>query len=81
MKLSSGLERQWEWWAWPDSQMEGLRESRDSCTGDIYPGLREPETFPLRRLLDCFYLVCNWANSRQVLDFLLVLKYVEILVI
>ena len=45
-KLPGGLERQWEWWAQPDPQMEGLRESTVSWTGDLYTELREPETSP-----------------------------------
>ena len=45
-KLPGGLGRQWEWWASPDPEMEGLRESTVSWTGDLYPGLREPETSP-----------------------------------
>ena len=56
MKLPGWLERQWEWWAWPNSQMEGLIESKVSCTGDLYPGSRESETFPSRRysiILSC----------------------------
>ena len=45
-KLPGGLERQWEWWARPGPQKEDLRESTVSWTGDLYPGLREPETSP-----------------------------------